>query len=430
MDRIYKDPKHNNAQRTHAGVPHQHTPKKLISKPRRKWRTYALVFLSCLFLLTSAVALYVWKVMNTQFPDLLWGGEEGSIRKTSEFNIVIAGLDEVGDVHRTDSIVVAHISLKEKTTGAIFVPRDLRVEIPGYGFEKINGAYARGNSVLLMKTLEHFLNVPVNYYFVLRLEAFEHLINTIGGVEIDVEKNMRYTDRAQNLHINLHKGAQLLNGTQAMQYARFRHDPKGDLGRIERQQKLINALAKKALSLDMLNNLPALLAQLQKEQLILTNLSLSDGIFLMKFLNDQSVKQNVRMFTLPGEPQMLHGISYVIPDYDEMPYMIAGVLRGGYHPRNEMVKIIVENGSGFPGIAETYARRLTYYGFDTSKKSSSNRFNHDKTLLIVHKKTPFDNAIARLLDAEIQYDPQPDAPCHITIIIGKDKSMKTNRAAL
>ncbi|MFH1539210.1 MAG: LCP family protein, partial [bacterium] len=138
--------------------------------PGRRWLILILTLLCCFFLLASCVTLYVWKVVGSQF-DLIWKKEE-SVSRVVEFNVVIAGLDEVDNLHRTDSIAVAHVNMKDKTVGIIFLPRDTRVEIPGRGYDKVNSAYTRGEIPLMLKTLEQFLDIEIKYYAILRISAF------------------------------------------------------------------------------------------------------------------------------------------------------------------------------------------------------------------------------------------------------------------
>src|SRR5256712_12932657 len=103
----------------------------------------------------------------------------------------------------------------------------------------------------------------------------------MGGVEVDVEKDMAYTDWWANLYIDLKKGRQFLSGDQAMQYMRFRHDEEGDIGRVRRQQQVFVAIAQRIKSPAMIPLSPRLLqAFVQHTQ---TNLSVSELITLGLF---------------------------------------------------------------------------------------------------------------------------------------------------
>lgn len=387
---------------------------------RRKWVNILLTLITCVFLLGSAATLYVWKVIGTQLT-APWGKKSESVMRTDAFNVVIAGLDEVSGSRHTDSIIVARVDIENKSVGLVFLPRDSRVEIPGHGTDKINAAYAIGGAPLMMKTLEEFLGVEIDYHAIIYVDSFVKIIDAMGGVDLEVEKRMRYRDRAQDLYIDLEKGYQHLNGQKAMQYARFRHDAHGDLGRIERQQKMIKALSRKAFSFDIVKSLPALLRELKNNRLVETNIPLSDAGFLIKFMNDDTVKSNMKMYSMPCTPEMIRGISYVIPDYEEFPYVIAGALRGGYHPDNRMVKIEVANGCGSPGIANVFEKRLSYFGFDVLDTSNADNFDFDRTTIIVYRETPFDRNIAEMLDADVVDKPDPDSIPNMKVIIGKDK---------
>lgn len=393
----------------------------LVKQKKRPWHVYVLTFLISFFLLTAGIAIYIWKVNPGGIPLLIWSRERGSIGGLSDFNILVAGLDNVDDVRRTDSIIVAHVSLKDKYANLISIPRDSRVEIPGYSHkDKINSAFAKGEADLFVKTVEQFLGAPIDYYLIVRLEAAESIIDAMGGVDINVEKNLRYRDRAQRLDINLKRGYQHLDGKQAVGYSRFRHDAAGDYGRIERQQKMIRALAKKATSFDMIKHIPRLMLELVKQRLAYTNLTFSDGLVLAKSFDDE-MDRNIRTFTVPSTPQTIGGVSYVIPDEKEIAYMVSGLLKGGFHPRNRLVKIEVQNGCGSPMLAQAYKQRLEYYGFDITNTDNASDFDHRNSLVIVRKRTPFAKSVAKLLNAELITEPDPESLVNLVVVLGRDK---------
>jgi len=130
-------------------------------------------------------------------------------------------------------------------------------------------------------------------------------------VEIDIEKDMHYVDRKQRLYIHLKKGYRLLDGKKAMQYVRFRHDPLGDLGRIQRQQKFLKALAAKMFQWQEVDRLPELTRQIMEQ--LETDMTTREVLHLARFGKDLPPE---RIFTavLPGQPQNIDGVSYYIPD--------------------------------------------------------------------------------------------------------------------
>ncbi len=152
---------------------------------------------------------------------------------------LVVGLTQ--DRRRTDTIEVIQWDDGHHQVRILGVPRDINITIPGVGTTKIVHAYATGGIGRTRLAIQRLLNVPIAHYVVFSLPAMRHVVDLIGGVPITVEKRMAYTDREQQLFINLYPGPQVLDGTHAEQYLRFRHDPEGDIGRIRRQQQFVRA---------------------------------------------------------------------------------------------------------------------------------------------------------------------------------------------
>lgn len=185
----------------------------------------------------------------------LWLGA-GAFASVAGCNLVVLGTDinltgegRLAREHtRTDTIVVIGIRGSGRQISALSVPRDTLVEIPGHGVTRINAAHAFGGVPLTRATLEKLLGVPVQHYVKTNYEGFVEMIDVLGGITLDVEADLHYEDKSQNLVIDLKRGRQRLNGQQALQYARFRHDAMGDIGRVGRQQKVLKVLARETLS--------------------------------------------------------------------------------------------------------------------------------------------------------------------------------------
>jgi LCP family protein required for cell wall assembly len=161
--------------------------------------------------------------------------------------MMLLGIDSrSGEASRSDAILIARLNPKLQTVRLLSVPRDTRVLVPGYGYTKINHAMAYGGVPLLRRTIETFLHIPIHFYAVVDFTGFQEIVDTLGGVVIDVEKQMDYDDPSDGTHIHLHPGPQLLNGRQALGYVRFRHDAEADRGRMRRQQALLRAISQKA----------------------------------------------------------------------------------------------------------------------------------------------------------------------------------------
>jgi LCP family protein required for cell wall assembly len=146
---------------------------------------------------------------------------------------------------RTDTIMLLHVPAGGGPTVLVSVPRDSYVSIPGRGKNKINAAYAFGGPALLIRTLEQASGLRIDDYVETGLGGFANIVDAIGGVQICPKFDMNDKDA----HINLQKGCQPADGTTALGYARARKsDPRGDLGRVERQREVLAAIASKTLS--------------------------------------------------------------------------------------------------------------------------------------------------------------------------------------
>jgi LCP family protein required for cell wall assembly len=153
------------------------------------------------------------------------------------------GTGKVGG-QRTDTIMLLHVPSGGGPTVLVSVPRDSYVPIPGHGRNKINAAYAFGGAPLLVRTLEQVSGLRIDEYVETGLGGFADVVDALGGVTLCPKFRMKDRDA----HINLKKGCQQMDGKTALGYARARHsDPRGDLGRVERQRETLAAIAKKML---------------------------------------------------------------------------------------------------------------------------------------------------------------------------------------
>lgn len=182
----------------------------------------------------------------------------------SRVTILVMGLDyrdwEAGNgPPRTDSLILLTIDPITKQAGMLSVPRDLWVEIPGFGHQKINTAYQLGEGArlpgggagLAVETVENFLGITINYYARIDFSAFERFIDTIGGVKITTEEDT-YVQLIGDEQIHtIQSGTNTLNGEYALAFARARHTENGDFDRSRRQQQLILAIRNQLLRPDV-----------------------------------------------------------------------------------------------------------------------------------------------------------------------------------
>lgn len=141
---------------------------------------------------------------------------------------------------RSDTIIVLSLQADNHKVTALSIPRDLRVRVTELGArDKINAAFTLGGAKRSRQVVSWLLGVPIDYCLVVKVDAAKELVDALGGLKINVEKNMDYDDNWGNLHIHLKKGPRLLNGREVVGYCRFRHDEESDFGRMRRQQQVL-----------------------------------------------------------------------------------------------------------------------------------------------------------------------------------------------
>lgn len=243
-------------------------------------------------------------------------------------SILLIGADERPDQEdfNTDSLILASIDPEGARISMLSIPRDTRVSLPGYRDIKINSVAYFTDIETLQREVSELTGVPVAGYIQTNFNGFKAIIDTLGGVTIDVEKDMYYeTGDETDGVIDLKKGVQRLDGAKALQYARFRHDALGDISRTARQQVVLKAVADEMLQLSTVPKLPWLIPQLMDA--IHTNLLLGDILKLSKaavqFDNAEIVTQ-----TLPGKFLDLDGISYWDVDPNEAKDVVQNLLQG------------------------------------------------------------------------------------------------------
>ena len=197
---------------------------------------------------------------------------------------------------RSDMLMVAHVDFQKNTISLLSIPRDTRAYIPGHGTTKINAAHQIGGPKLSEEVVSDTFGIPTDKYLALDFEGFEQAIDTLGGVDLAVDKKMDYDDNWGHLHIHLKPGFQHLNGQQAMGFVRFRHSD-SDLVRTRRQQALIAALKTKLRSPQALAQVGPMLDKI--DQHIDTDLSPGQEVALARFAHDVP-HQQVSMETLPS----------------------------------------------------------------------------------------------------------------------------------
>ena len=268
--------------------------------------------------IVAAICAFAYLLFSYFNPEKGMDNLSPSERLSLKKNIIVLGVDERAEEHdvgRSDTLFVVMFDTKNKAASLLSVPRDTRVRIKGYGWDKINHAYAYGGRELTQKTTEELLGIKINNYVMVDFKGFVGLVDAIGGVDINVEKNMYYYDAWDGFKIDLKKGMQHMDGKTAIQYVRYR-DEEGDIGRIRRQQHFIMAVYDRITSANMLLHIPGLAKQLTN--MVKTDLPLTDMVDLGRALHAMVKAKGLAMATVPGTPEYIDGISYWLPDITDL----------------------------------------------------------------------------------------------------------------
>lgn len=246
--------------------------------------------------------------------------EQPEKKVNNHINILLFGLDDgdpdnPGSPRRSDTMIVASINLNDKTINLLSIPRDSKVNIPGHpGYDKITHAFFYGGPKLAVRTVEDNFHIPINYYATVDWKAFIKVVDILGGVDLTVEHDMNYDDPYENLSIHLNKGYQHLNGKQAGEYVRFRHDELGDIGRVQRQEHFLKELTNQMLQAGTILKLPALITTIS--QYIQTDMNTFTLAKIANILKDMKA-DSLHTQMLPGNFATIDDLSYWVPDMAE-----------------------------------------------------------------------------------------------------------------
>ena len=323
-------------------------------------------------------------------PDATQAADLPDWDKKERVNILLMGADTnaarqaQGDVPLSDTIIIATIDPSTKKIGLLSIPRDLQVEIPGVGLDKINAAYSNGSLSditgpgLVRATVEYNFGIKIDYYAVVDFAGFQKIVDTLGGVTLDVPASIKddeYPGEQFNYtRVVIHTGLQHMNGLQALRYVRTRHDD-NDFARGARQQQLLMALRQQSLSLGLLTKAPQLISQLGDT--IRTDLPPSDALKLAK-LGSEINSSNITSYNLldattsqwnPGEPY------YLIPDWNKIHDLLNQMMPNTPQSNNSATpqatvdqpnlraNVLIENGTFVDKLAAHSSAKLNDNGF-------------------------------------------------------------------
>jgi LCP family protein required for cell wall assembly len=370
------------------------------------------------------IALIIFLVILGVVIPFLWNEELSQISSSGPFkenkvNILAVGYDSnVNGPSRADTIILISLDVETNEAGLIFLPRDTYINSNKRNFTKLNSSHVYGGIELTQKTVEEMLKIDIDYYLETDFRGFEKIIDRLGGVNINVSHNLNYVDKAGGLYIDIPAGQQNLNGEEALEYVRYR-DRRGDIGRIESQQKFIDAVLARVLSPAIVTKVPGVIKEVNDA--VNTNIPLQDISPFLNTAKEINLSQ-LESKMLPGRPEYINGISYWIPDFEETEIMVDSLVRNKSYIKNKEYQLNILNGVGESGAASKTANLLEKYGFKIDNIGNADKYDYQSSVIEYYSKDDekIASQIADLLGGKIEYveDAEEDFDKNIKVIVG------------
>ncbi|KYD29811.1 polyisoprenyl-teichoic acid--peptidoglycan teichoic acid transferase TagU [Parageobacillus toebii] len=287
-------------------------------RKKKKWLRWVGGIVAVLLIGIGAYAYSIYhhvkQTANQMYENVDWKSDkrddEVSFKEKTPISILLIGVDErKGDRGRADSLIVMTVNPNKKSIEMVSIPRDTRTEIIGKGKkDKINHSYAFGGVEMTMATVEHFLDIPIDYYIKVNMESFRDIVDAVGGVTVDNPFAFTYEG------VTFPKGEITLNGEKALKYSRMRKsDPRGDFGRQDRQKQIIEAIIQKGASFSSLTNYDEVLAAIGKN--MKTNLTFDEMQEIQA--NYKEARHHIEQLHITGKGTTMNGTYYLIVPEEE-----------------------------------------------------------------------------------------------------------------
>ncbi|HLF73508.1 MAG TPA: LCP family protein [Anaerolineales bacterium] len=378
----------------------------------------------------------------------------------SRINILVLGLDyrdwEAGlGAPRSDTMILLTIDPLARTAGMLSIPRDMWVNIPGFGYSRINTAYSsgEGNKLpgggpdLARKTVEQFIGVQIQYYAQVDFRTFVEFIDLIGGIDVYNDEELRLDPVGGGKDkIKLTCcGLRHMNGEKALAYIRYRKGDEGDVGRSKRQQKAILAIREKVLSPE---NFPVLLGQARQfyEEFsagIKTDMPFETAIQLGVLAKDiplESIEPGVIDYTMVALDSTILGgenASVLKPLPDKIRELRDEIFTSGgpLSPlaaqndpnalmRADGARVRVLNGSFSPGLEVNTGNYLLTQGMAVTEAGPADRA-YDRTTVILYSGKLYTLKYLQAVfgintNSQILIKPDPTSTVDVQVILGND----------
>lgn len=357
-------------------------------------------------------------------------------------NILLLGSDQPSNerVGCTDTIIVVSVNPDLPSVALLSIPRDFYAWIPGYGFDKINTAYSRGERNaypnggpgLIKATIEYNLGIRIHYYVRVGFDGFARIVDTLGGVDVAVECPLSDTfpdpdSPTGQSDVDWRPGIQHLDGKHALWYVRSRWST-NDFDRNRRQQQVLRGLYRQILTLDVIPKIPEVWGVLRET--VSTDLGLDELLYLGAIgsrLDMVNVKSRfvgrgvVQSWTAPNGGRVL------VPYYEALGPLVSEALAPPASARapQRAFRVEVWNGTPYEGWGHVAAERLRWEGFEVVSVERADG-SYPRTQIVDFTTTAKGSAISRLMRlyrrnaSDVISQPTESRAVDFRIILGSD----------
>jgi len=336
----------------------------------------------------------------------------------------------------TDTMILLRFDPTTATVTAISLPRDTQVLIKNDPYSKLNEANQQGGPALAAETVSALMGgVPIDRYVRVNPMGIEGLVDALGGITINVPKDLKYQDDSQHLYINLKAGLQKLNGKQALHFLLFRQDGLGDIGRIQRQQMFMRAFQEQALTPQNITRLPQIFGVIR--QYVDTNLTGEELLALASFAQETS-REKFQMILLPGQFGTSGRLaSYWIPDPTRIQKVAVqhfGLTVPGVAEREmslAQIEVVLQDSTGERGAVTALTEQLLKAGYQRLYREVPWHETLNQTVIIAQQgNVAAAQAVQTALGfGEIRVDSTGILNSDVTVRIGRDWRFHLNSAA-
>jgi LCP family protein required for cell wall assembly len=375
----------------------------------------------------------------------------------SRINILFLGLDarDIGQSGppRSDTMMLVTIDPLTKTAGLLSIPRDMWVNIPGFGYSRINTAYfdgegsklPGGGAALAMKTVSQFIGVPVDYYLEVDFKVFTDIVDWLGCIEVYPTEEMILAPMGGGGKVRLTTGGyrKLCEGWKVLAYARDRHTSGGDFDRAKRQQEVLLAYQKKIFDPQVFPSIIAKAPQMYQELSygIRTNMAFEDALKLAVLGKDiprESIKQGVIDTSMVTFDNVILGgenASIMKPISDKIRVLrdeiftssgpLSPIAQGDVTAlmRDELARVRVLDGTFTPGLDQRAGLYFQSQGMNVTEVGSAAEA-YTQTMVIVYGSKLYTvkylQSTFGITDRQIKFVSDPTSTVDIEIRLGSD----------